>query len=115
MWSDLNCPYCDGAIEVCNDDGFGIDESRPWSMDCPHCSKAFVFHSSLSLTYVAEQADCLNGGEHKMIPYPHYPRYYPGWQQCETCGHEEGGPDHGEPPLSREEASSRTPQPRGFV
>lgn len=115
MAHDLYCPYCDAEIEVCNDDGFGLDESRPWPMDCPHCSNVFVFRSSVSWTYVAMRADCLNGGEHNMTSYRHYPRYYPGWQYCETCGHEEGGPRRGETPLSREEATSETPQPRGFV
>jgi hypothetical protein len=112
---DLECPYCCRDIEVCNDDGFGLDESKVWQMECPHCGKAFVFHSSVSWSYYAEIADCLNGGEHDMMPYPHYPRYYPGWQYCKACGHQVGGPARGETPVSREEANGETPQPRGFV
>lgn len=90
---DLHCPYCDCGLEVCNDDGFGLDENETWKMQCSECEKNFVFHSTLWWSYHPEKADCLNGdGPHEMQDYAHYPRVYPEWKMCRRCGHQEGKP-----------------------
>lgn len=34
-------------------------------MECQHCEKSFVFHTSISFSYHAEKADCLNGSPHQ--------------------------------------------------
>lgn len=62
---DINCPYCDAELEVCHDDGFGYEESVKHQMECGECGKNFVFETSISFSYDAEKADCLNGESHE--------------------------------------------------
>lgn len=62
--SDLECPYCGEGNDICHDDGFGYEEDRAHEMECDHCGKSFVFHTSISFYYSPEKADCLNGAPH---------------------------------------------------
>ena len=64
MSKDVECPYCEEWNEICHDDGFGYDEDRAHEMECDHCGKNFVFHTSISFHYEAGKADCLNGDPH---------------------------------------------------
>jgi hypothetical protein len=95
--TDIFCPYCDCEIDICNNDGFGLDENKTWQQQCLQCKKYFVFHSTLWWSYSPEKADCLNGSPHQMEPYPHYPTYYPDWKLCRVCGAEEKGPRRATP------------------
>ena len=85
--SDVNCPYCDKEIEICNDDGFGLDESKTHQYECPHCEKYFVFTASICVSYEAGKADCLNDGQHHYKMTRHYPIRYRR-MRCTVCGDE---------------------------
>lgn len=63
--SDLECPYCDAALEVCHDDGFGYAEDKAHDMECSACGKNFIFNTHISFTYFPAKADCLNGAPHR--------------------------------------------------
>lgn len=82
---DVHCPYCEMGQEINHDDGFGYEEDRRHEQQCPHCEKTFVFTTSISFSYEAEKADCLNdGGEHKLKMSATYPRQYSD-MGCEDC------------------------------
>jgi hypothetical protein len=89
--SDLKCPYCDADCEVCHDDGFGYAEDAKHEMSCHACEKNFTFETFISFAYEAKQADCLNGGEHKLNPVIHVPRVYPDWVRCRDCEYQHRG------------------------
>jgi hypothetical protein len=82
--SDLECPYCEADLEVNHDDGFGYEEDRNHEMQCSKCEKSFVFTTSISYSYYAEKADCLNGGAHDLRMSMTYPRQYSD-MGCRDC------------------------------
>lgn len=88
--SDLECPYCDAANEVCHDDGFGYEEDQAHAMECSECGKNFVFFTCISFDYSPRKADCLNGCEHRFSDAIHY--VHPGSifktvsRYCLDCG-----------------------------
>ena len=85
----VTCPYCEEEVEICHDDGAYYDENRPREIECEHCEKKFMVHSSMSWSFEGEKADCLNGGEHdwqQMIGAPR--EHFVGRQRCEMCGEE---------------------------
>lgn len=84
MSDDVNCPYCGAGQEINHDDGFGYEEDRRHEQSCPKCDKNFVFTTSISFSYDAEKADCLNGGEHVLKMSSTYPRQY-SKMHCENC------------------------------
>ncbi len=90
--ADLFCPYCDAALEVCHEDGFGYDEDRLHEMTCWSCGKNFVFTTSIHYYYEARKADCLNGEQHKLVPSTGA-KYsgFKDWVRCETCDYEDRG------------------------
>ena len=61
---DINCPYCDHGIKICNDDGFRYEEDTPHEIECDGCGKNFIFRTSIHYFYESEKADCLNDGKH---------------------------------------------------
>lgn len=61
---DLYCPYCDAALNINHDDGFGYEEDIKHEMECEKCNKSFVFTTAIIFNYEAEKADCLNDGLH---------------------------------------------------
>lgn len=65
--ADLECPYCGAEHEICHDDGFGYSEGAHQD-ECGQCGKRFLFFTSISFSYEAKEADCLNGGEHQYRP-----------------------------------------------
>jgi hypothetical protein len=94
MNADLECPYCNAALEVCHDDGFGYEEDRTHEMECPECEKNFVFHTAIHFSYRPAKADCLNGSPHRFRDWVRL------WldagrdtacygRRCADCGHEE--------------------------
>ena len=89
--NDINCPYCNGEIENCHDDGFGYEEDELHEQQCHHCDKYFVFMTAIIFDYTAYKADCLNGSDHKLEPVTHNPKVYPDWKRCSDCGYEEKG------------------------
>jgi|DEB0MinimDraft_6_1074348.scaffolds.fasta_scaffold181544_2 hypothetical protein len=83
---DLECPYCETWFEVCQDDGHLCEEDKTYHEECPHCEKTFIATVSWSPVFYGEQADCLNGAEHKpkevaVYPKPSTPRIV-----CKDCG-----------------------------
>ena len=86
---DIECPYCFHEQEVCHDDGFGTDEGEIYQDECEKCGKFFTFTVSISFSYDAEQAPCLNGEDHKwkqMIGAPK--EYFIGRFRCDYCNEE---------------------------
>lgn len=92
MSQDVECPYCGKWNEVCHDDGFGYDEGVAHEMECEHCEKSFVFHTSIHFYYSAGKADCLNGAPHDFREwrklYEHEGKIYQN-RTCRGCGKEE--------------------------
>lgn len=84
---DLNCPYCDGILEVCHDDGFGYEENVKHQMECGYCGKYFVFQTTTIHYYEPEKADCLNDGEHDYKLSKTFPKKF-SKMICTTCGDE---------------------------
>lgn len=62
---EITCPYCDYDFDLNHDDGAYYEEYRRRECVCPKCEKTFMVESSISWTFTAEKADCLNGGSHK--------------------------------------------------
>jgi len=86
--SDINCPYCNHAQEVCHDDGEGYSESESHQMECYECEKTFVFYTCISFDYTPLKADCLNeGGDHDFQPTKTFPREYTK-MRCSMCDEE---------------------------
>ena len=84
MSHDIECPYCGAGQDICHDDGYGYDEDRRHEQQCRSCDKTFVFTTSVSFSYEAEKADCLNGAAHKLEMSSTYPRQY-SEMQCKDC------------------------------
>ena len=89
--SDIECPYCGAAEEICHEDGYGYEEDRMHEQECGHCGKTFVFTTCISFDYDVSCADCLNGGEHTWESVCHVPKLYPDWKRCRDCGKEDRG------------------------
>lgn len=85
--SDINCPYCDSALEINHDDGYGYDEGQKYEQECGDCGKTFVFETAISFDYTVSKADCLNDGEHRYKLTTTIPKEATR-QRCEDCGHE---------------------------
>ena len=65
---DVECPYCKKYQEINHDDGYGYEENQVYSQQCSDCDKTFTYTTSISFSYNAEQAPCLNEGEHDWTP-----------------------------------------------
>lgn len=89
MSDDLNCPVCGAGNEVCHDDGAGYAEDQKHQMECQSCGINFVFTTSISFYYEAEEADCLNGAPHN---YEETSTFPPEWSElrCTWCDHRGG-------------------------
>lgn len=92
MSKDVECPYCEEWNEICHDDGFGYEEGVAHEMECAHCEKSFVFHTSISFYYEAGKADCLNGAPHAFREwrklYEHEGKIHQR-RTCRDCGNSE--------------------------
>ena len=86
MSKDIQCPYCEQWLEINHDDGFGYAEGVKHEQECGHCGKYFVFETSVIFCYEAEQADCLNDGEHQYKPSFTFPVERT-QMQCTSCDH----------------------------
>jgi len=82
--ADVNCPYCDAEIDICHDDGFGMEEDETHQYECHECLKYFVFTTSISVYHEAEKADCLNDGKHDWKPTVTSPIQYTR-MRCSMC------------------------------
>ncbi len=85
--SDINCPYCSKAIDICHDDGYGYEEDEKYQQTCSCCDKTFIYTASVAIYYDAEKADCLNGGEHNFKETTTLPRCFRKLE-CSMCGEE---------------------------
>ncbi len=66
--NDTYCPYCDTGIDIDHDDGQGYEEDIFHEQECLECKKTFTFCTSISFSYKASEADCLNGAPHRFSP-----------------------------------------------
>ncbi len=88
--STADCPYCTCEIEICHDDGYGMDEGETYSSTCPHCEKGFVFTTCISVIHDAFPAPCQNGEPHKMEPILGAPaEFFAGKTRCRFCAIEQ--------------------------
>lgn len=91
----IECPYCGKSQDV-NTDDFSYEEGELHEQLCEdelheqlcyECEKTFTFTVSVSYSFEAYKADCLNGEAHKLI----MSRTIPKWlsrMQCEDCDYE---------------------------
>jgi hypothetical protein len=86
--NDIECPYCDYEQEVNHNDGSNFAEDERHYMSCGQCEKEFTFWTSISLSYSAEKADCLNGEPHDLQPTNVYPKIA-ACVRCTVCDTED--------------------------
>ena len=84
---DTNCPYCNAETEIDHDDGYGYEEDGKHEQECGECEKTFTFTISILYCYETEQADCLNGGEHKFEKTATFPKEF-SQMRCTMCDKE---------------------------
>lgn len=87
MKDDVQCPYCGADIEIDHDDGYGYEEDEIHHQQCAECFKTFVYTTTVIFYYSAEQAECLNGGEHQYEKTRTHPINFSRWR-CKICGDE---------------------------
>ena len=83
--SDVNCPYCNEAIVIHHEDGYGYEENEKHEQCCIHCNKTFAFTTQISYVYEAYEAPCLNGELHEYEETKTYPRCFR-YLECKYCG-----------------------------
>ena len=81
---DIECPYCNVGLDICHDDGYGYEEGIKHQMECPGCRKSFVFETTISFSYDAYKADCLNGKKHDYQLTNTYPEEF-SKMECTMC------------------------------
>ena len=81
------CPYCGKEVEICHDDGYGMQEDEVFSETCHECGKTFAYTTTISVDHNLNKADCLNGKEHKYVVVRTFPKRY-SKNRCEDCGDE---------------------------
>ena len=82
--SDMECPYCGAGQEVCHDDGAGYEECKRHEHTCSECGKTFVFRTSISFSYYASKANCLNGSDHDIMFRRSWPAKF-SRMECRYC------------------------------
>ncbi|MDH3981307.1 MAG: hypothetical protein OES84_00225 [Kiritimatiellaceae bacterium] len=85
--SDIECPYCGAEQEINHDDGYGYEEDILHNQECVSCEKIFTFYTSVSFSYKAYTADCLNDGKHSFKRTNTYPIKYT-TMKCSMCEEE---------------------------
>jgi hypothetical protein len=93
MYSDVDCPYCGVGQEICHDDGAGYEEDATHEQECGDCEKVFVFTTSISFSYEAARADCLNGEKHKWERTHTWPKEF-AKLRCSVCDATKPCPDN---------------------
>lgn len=85
---DERCPYCNAVVEICHDDGYGMDEGQIHQQDCASCGKVFTYTTYISVDHVLEKAPCLNDeAPHAYAPTHTYPVEFT-MMRCPVCGEE---------------------------
>jgi hypothetical protein len=87
MKDDVECPYCGAEVEIDHDDGYGYAEDETHHQQCHECLKTFVYTTAVIFHHSAEQADCLNDGEHQYEKTRTHPINF-ARLRCKTCGDE---------------------------
>ena len=85
MRNDIECPYCNEPLDINHDDGQGYEEDKVHEQQCRHCDKNFTFTTSIMYSYDAQQAPCLNDGEHDWTPIISTLK---GRERCSYCDEE---------------------------
>ena len=91
MYSETECPYCGEEQEINRNDDY--EEGEIYQQQCKWCEKKFVFTTVIDFTHEAEQAECLNGGEHDFKPTITFPLIATR-MRCEMCGKERNPTDN---------------------
>lgn len=82
------CPYCEKAVEICHDDGYGYEEGEKHQQECEHCGKTFIYTTCIDINHDLEKADCLNGEAlHQYQRTATYPEQF-ARMRCAVCGEE---------------------------
>ena len=79
---DCKCPYCKKTMD---DPDECFEPEIDYEYECPHCEKNFVFTVDYMRTYSEQQADCLNGADHKYEKTKTYPPEF-ARLRCTMCG-----------------------------
>ena len=82
--NDIECPYCEADLEINHDDGVGYSQDEVHQQRCSNCEKYFTYTTSISFSYDAQKADCLNDGKHNFELSHTIPRKY-SQMICSTC------------------------------
>ncbi len=64
-YEEIICPYCEHAYDLNHDDGAFYTDGGSEKEECPQCEKSFLVESSVSWSFDAVIAECLNDGNHK--------------------------------------------------
>jgi hypothetical protein len=83
--NDIECPYCEAEQEINHDDGYGYSGDEIYKQECSDCGKIFTYTTSITYCYNAEEAECLNGGEHDWELSTTYPKFF-STMICKMCG-----------------------------
>ena len=84
MMKDVECPYCNEYQEINHDDGYGYEEDKVHEQCCNDCGKHFAFTTSISFSYEASRADCMNGGDHQFETTHTHPKIHTK-MRCHDC------------------------------
>lgn len=82
---DLECPYCGEWCNVDDNEGPYFEQDIIHEMECHNCQKVFIFYTSISFSYSAQKADCLNDGNHD-DKYTHTHPKECTRMMCKICG-----------------------------
>lgn len=80
----VECPYCEGDVEICHDDGAYYNDGESNPIECEHCEKKFMVNQEISWIFTGEKAECLNTGEHDWKKR-YSEKYYPNLARYEEC------------------------------
>lgn len=83
--NNIECPYCKKEFEVCQDDGFATNDGEIYEQECPHCEKNFALVPSISWSFSASKADCMNGGKHSFMVEERLHPWNVGRPYCLDC------------------------------
>jgi hypothetical protein len=87
---EIECPYCNQWTELNHDDGYGYEEGETFNDECEHCSRVFVYTSSMTWYFDARQAPCKNAQPHDWQQIIGYPKEaFIGRFRCTFCDEEE--------------------------
>jgi transcription elongation factor Elf1 len=85
MSNNVECPYCEAELEVCQDDGFATDESETYEQECHNCGKLFALQVAIHWDFNGHKAECMNGGAHNLVEIMSTGPWHIGYKYCKDC------------------------------